>query len=988
MFRILRHIIIMTLLLSAAAGPSFGAVNQIEEEDGAPSQFPWKVKFPNGSLTNNGDGTASVDFIGGSLPTTYLKLDQSTPQTTSGTFTFPTVNFGSTTGVSATATNGVLTLTSLFGQAENLTVDGAGTANTIVLNSGTGATSIVSNLGLTLQTNKALTITSNVADTELLKFNTDRPWSFWQRSTAGGTILDLRGTGSEKFFQITNAAGTRIIDFQATAGDLDVVSINSDSVACNFRVKGDTDSSLLFTDGSTDRVGIGIATPGTKFEVFLGDATTNTSSEVMRISHSGGAISSGFGSQLKFFLESSTESTMRTASQIETLWTDATDATRTSAIKLSTVTSGGALTEFAHFGGTTVKLFDQITVGDTTDGNSFYVYRKAAEGTKYFRVYVNQFMQGKLASDCDTWDLEPSSGGVVRFRYNGSIGANGGLYNSILYHYGKITAAGPADKYVFWKVNDDDDYFHLTREDTNILGFKVDMPMQVNLEDTTTNSVTEVARIQHSGGAIANGFGSGLDFYLEDATAGTIQQASRIGTLWTDATDASRTSAITFSGVTNGGALTEWGRIYGASAGTGGCLQLDVSGQASTHVVGLSLQNTTVTTSGATTQHSPLLSFRAKYWEGTENRYMDWAIEGFSQPAGDRADLYFYYRNNTSTWTKFPINFTGSGYAECKPGTGIGESEITGWAFLTDSSATVGGDQNSLLMTFLGRGWKTDATAASQAMTVGIWNAPEQGTASPIGVLKFSFGTNSSSITESNELARLEWGDRLGTIFNDQSLNGYVFRVEGDTDVNLLNVNGTADQVCIGTSTGTTGAKLTVAGYTRASTATYRRYYHIPMSSVDPGASGATWTAAAATNLAGWQLNAVGETLNFDSDVHADWDGASDLSVEIYWQILTAGSAADTVDLRLIASYMAVGDTAIKTQTVEVATVTDGTQYKMYKTTFTINWDEVSNVVEVGDKMTFLLNLETDTSEIDNILVIGGSITYNTTHVGIENGDI
>lgn len=81
------------------------------------------------------------------------------------------------------------------------------------------------------------------------------------------------------------------------------------------------------------------------------------------------------------------------------------------------------------------------------------------------------------------------------------------------------------------------------------------------LNDATTNSVSEVMRLTHLGGAIANGFGSGLDFYLEDATAATAQQASRIGTLWIDATDATRTSAITFSTVVSGASLSEAARF-------------------------------------------------------------------------------------------------------------------------------------------------------------------------------------------------------------------------------------------------------------------------------------------------------------------------------------------------------------------------------------------------------------------------------------------
>jgi hypothetical protein len=71
----------------------------------------------------------------------YLKLDQTSPQVTVGTFTFPTVNFGATTGVSATATNGVLTLKGLKtgGFNEDLTIDFDSTSNQVRFNSTTGA---------------------------------------------------------------------------------------------------------------------------------------------------------------------------------------------------------------------------------------------------------------------------------------------------------------------------------------------------------------------------------------------------------------------------------------------------------------------------------------------------------------------------------------------------------------------------------------------------------------------------------------------------------------------------------------------------------------------------------------------------------------------------------------------------------------------------------------------------------------------------------
>lgn len=180
---------------------------------------------------------------------------------------------------------------------------------------------------------------------------------------------------------------------------------------------------------------------------------------------------------------------------------------------------------------------------------------------------------------------------------------------------------------------------------------------------------------------------------------------------------------------------------------------------------------------------------------------------------------------------------------------------------------------------------------------------------------------------------------------------------------------------------------LLITDEIRASTSLYRRYYHLSINAIAPGASGATWTEATANNLAGWQLNAAGELVNFDTDVHADWDGASDFTVDVYFQLLSAGVNNDTVDLKLVVYYMASGDSVVKTQTLaDVVVTTDGTQYKMYKATFTVPWDAVADI-EVGDRLSFVMNLETDTSEIDNILVVNGSIAYNTSHVGIEASD-
>ena len=184
------------------------------------------------------------------------------------------------------------------------------------------------------------------------------------------------------------------------------------------------------------------------------------------------------------------------------------------------------------------------------------------------------------------------------------------------------------------------------------------------------------------------------------------------------------------------------------------------------------------------------------------------------------------------------------------------------------------------------------------------------------------------------------------------------------------------------------GCLTTIDGNLRSANSDIVRYYHLPLTAVNPGASGATWTSASANNLSGWQLNAAGETLEFQADVHDDWTGGDDIIVEINFALLDAGSASDTVDLKLVCYYKGVGDTVTKTQTVEVATVTDGTQNKMYKVTFPVEYDYAGNNIDKGDQMCFILNLETDTSEIDNVLITSGSFYYQTTHIAIEDGDV
>jgi hypothetical protein len=187
-----------------------------------------------------------------------------------------------------------------------------------------------------------------------------------------------------------------------------------------------------------------------------------------------------------------------------------------------------------------------------------------------------------------------------------------------------------------------------------------------------------------------------------------------------------------------------------------------------------------------------------------------------------------------------------------------------------------------------------------------------------------------------------------------------------------------------------TGIRTTKA--IRGTTSLFRRYYHVGLEEANPGASGATWVDAGANTTGGWQITNATHLLRGQADIHSDWDGATDLTVSVNFMVNvdnTGGADADTVDLKLVAYYKGVGDTACKTQTVEVETVIGkSAQYKQFKATFTIDWDYALNIVETGDVLSFVLNLETDTSEVDNVVITSMEFYYQTTHASLESGDV
>ena len=160
--------------------------------------------------------------------------------------------------------------------------------------------------------------------------------------------------------------------------------------------------------------------------------------------------------------------------------------------------------------------------------------------------------------------------------------------------------------------------------------------------------------------------------------------------------------------------------------------------------------------------------------------------------------------------------------------------------------------------------------------------------------------------------------------------------------------------------------------------------YLLTALSTATGASGATVTAPGANSLGGWQLNAAGEKLYYSAHIESNWDAATDAVMEVTWEQNAASvGGADTVDLKCVFRYKGDQESAIKTQTVEVAkTVGIADQYTQWTTDFTLNFDLVDHVLQVGDTVSMEINLETDTSEVDDIIVNMAELKYKTDSPG------
>jgi hypothetical protein len=488
----------------------------------------------------------------------------------------PTLKVGSSTsGNNQVGVQGISdSSTGVLGQsASGIAVRGTGTGNIGVL--------AESNTGTPLIATRNSSTTNNTTDAVLLRATLSSGTAAngfgsnfgFQANTNGSTNRD-QARFAALWTDATDATRTSALAFYTAnsaslaermritgAGQLLLRSTSASAAAGMYVpwITGDTLTTLSVgsTSGSNDQIGLTV-TSGTVNAIFAQntsgsvivsasvDAGTNNIPVGLNTRHgSSGTPAAGFGSGLLFQMHDA-GNTYRSAIQISAIWTDPLAVSFTAALTFATANAAGALAEKMRLTGIGQLLLrttsgsvvaglyvpwvsgDALTTarfGSSTSGNNqnaIESYSDSAYG-----------VQGQSTSNTGVYGVSTSAAGVVGQTASATFPA---LY-----------AAKPS---------------------------------------ATDNAVTAIFDLHHNAtGGSSTGFGAAINTFLKTTTTAD-QAATRIGMLWTDATHATRTSAIAFWTVNSAAAIAEQMRLTGpgalwigrTSGGLTGAGDLDITG--------------------------------------------------------------------------------------------------------------------------------------------------------------------------------------------------------------------------------------------------------------------------------------------------------------------------------------------------------------------------------------------------------------------------
>lgn len=113
-----------------------------------------------------------------------------------------------------------------------------------------------------------------------------------------GDLLDLRDATGASQFLVSNTGGLTVNGNQAVTGNYTITGdltvngatvLNEAGADKDTRIEGDTNANLVFVDASTDRVGIGTATPGNLLDVSGGDLSVSTAGKGLKVANGANA---------------------------------------------------------------------------------------------------------------------------------------------------------------------------------------------------------------------------------------------------------------------------------------------------------------------------------------------------------------------------------------------------------------------------------------------------------------------------------------------------------------------------------------------------------------------------------------------------------------------------------------------------------------------------------------------------------------------------
>lgn len=316
----------------------------------------------------------------------------------------------------------------------------------------------------------------------------------------------------------------------------------------------------------------------------------------------------------------------------------------------------------------------------------------------------------------------------------------------------------------------------------------------------------------------------------------------------------------------------------------------------------------------------------------------------------------------------------------------VGQNEIGIFAY----------DGTSWQVSWLGQDDTADAsptfngiTVRRDAATSTIYIASYHDTeaTTPVLSLRKSDGTESSP-------GSVDQNAVLGTIlfqgYDDDSFDNGA-RIYAKADANWgASERGTELYVSTRDGSGALTDQLVVTstGQLRSVTSKWYTDAHFSVINLAPGGSGATQVVPSANTLGGYNLDADTEYLYFTGHMHSDWDAASDILIEVEFEVdvdNTGGNDVDVVVFDVLCYYKGESDVTNKTQSpTNSVIIGKSARYKSFELDLTIDHDLVSHVVDIGDVIAMRINFDVSNSDITDVVLTHITMKYQTQKVNPE----